>query len=154
MLAWEIKKFNELTQEDLYALLRIRAKIFVEEQNCPYNDLDGKDNIAKHVIGKEKEKIIAYARIFAPGDFYEKCSSIGRILVRNEKRQKKIGVKLVEKCISFCKENYPNETIKISAQKHLKQFYETLGFIYKGKPYLEDGIPHCSMYLSCQPKTF
>ncbi len=147
MLTWETKNFKELTQEDLYEVLRIRAKIFVEEQSCPYNDLDGKDKLAQHVIAKEKERIVAYARIFAPGDFYEKCSSIGRILVRNEKRQKKIGVKLVEKCIFFCRENYPKETIKISAQKHLKNFYKKLGFVDKKENYLEDGIPHCSMYL-------
>ena len=149
MLSWQIKNYNELSQEELYDILRIRAKIFVVEQNCPYNDLDNKDNIAKHVIGKEGKKIIAYARIFKEGDFYKKNTSIGRILVCGEKRKKKIGNELVEKSINFCKKNYPGKEIKISAQSHLKNFYQKLGFVYKGETYLEDGIPHCSMYLTC-----
>ncbi|MDG2147867.1 MAG: GNAT family N-acetyltransferase [Flavobacteriaceae bacterium] len=149
MLYWQIKSYNKLSQEELYDILRIRAKIFVVEQNCPYNDLDKKDNIAKHVIGKEGNKIIAYARIFKEGDFYEKNTSIGRILVCGEKRKKKIGHTLVEKSINFCKKNYPGKEIKISSQSHLKRFYQKLGFVYKGEAYLEDGIPHCSMYLTC-----
>ena len=149
MLSWQIKNYNELSKEELYDILRIRAKIFVVEQNCPYNDLDNKDNTAKHVIGKEGNKIIAYARIFKEGDFYKKNTSIGRILVCVEKRKKKIGNTLVEKSINFCKKNYPGKEIKISAQSHLKIFYQKLGFVYKGETYLEDGIPHCSMYLTC-----
>ena len=89
MLSWQIKSYNKLSQEELYEVLRIRAKIFVVEQNCPYNDLDNKDSAAKHVIGREGNKIIAYARIFKEGDFYEKNTSIGRILVCGEKRKKK-----------------------------------------------------------------
>ena len=149
MLSWQIKSYNKLSQEELYEVLRIRAKIFVVEQNCPYNDLDNKDSVAKHVIGREGNKIIAYARIFKEGDFYEKNTSIGRILVCGEKRKKKIGNTLVEKSINFCKKNYPGKEIKISAQFHLKRFYQKLGFVYKGETYLEDGIPHCSMYLTC-----
>ncbi len=149
MLYCKIKSYNELSHEELYDILRIRAKIFVVEQNCPYNDLDNKDNIAKHVIGKDGNKIIAYARIFKEGDFYKKNTSIGRILVCVEKRKKKIGNTLVEKSINFCKKNYPGKEIKISAQSHLKIFYQKLGVVYKGETYLEDGIPHCSMYLTC-----
>ena len=69
MLSWEIKNFEELSLSELYEVMRIRAEIFVKEQNCAYNDLDNKDNIAKHCLAKEKNKIIAYARIFKEGDF-------------------------------------------------------------------------------------
>ena len=136
MLTWHIKSFKELSQEELYEALKIRAEIFVVEQNCPYNDLDNKDNIAKHVLGKE-------------GDFYTDHASIGRILISGEKREKKIGNELVEKSINYCKENFPGAEIKISAQFHLKSFYQKAGFVYKGETYLEDGIPHCSMYHPC-----
>ena len=149
MLTWHIKSFKELSQEELYEALKIRAEIFVVEQNCPYNDLDNKDHIAKHVLGKEGEKIVAYSRIFKEGDFYKGHASIGRILISGEKRKKKIGNELVEKSINYCKENFPGAEIKISAQFHLKSFYQKAGFVYKGETYLEDGIPHCSMYHPC-----
>ena len=89
MLSWEIKNFEELSLSELYEVMRIRAEIFVNEQNCAYNDLDNKDNIAKHILVKEKNKIIAYARIFKEGDFYEGKTAIGRILVSEKKRKEK-----------------------------------------------------------------
>ena len=146
MLSWEIKNFEELSLSELYEVMRIRAEIFVKEQNCAYNDLDNKDNIAKHLLAKEKNKIIAYARIFKEGDFYEEKMAIGRILVSEKKRKEKIGHKLVQKGIDYCKQNYPNKVIKISAQSQLREFYKKIGFVYKGETYLEDGIPHSSMY--------
>ena len=149
MLTWCIKSFKELSKEELYDALKIRAEIFILEQNCPYNDLDSKDNKARHVLGKEGDEIVAYSRIFKEGDFYKKHASIGRILVRGDKRGKKIGNELVQKSVNYCKENFPGAEIKISAQFHLKSLYQNAGFVYKGETYLEDGIPHCSMYHTC-----
>lgn len=146
MLVWETKKFQEISKEELYEILCIRGKIFVVEQNCVYNDLDNKDFLATHLTGREKGKLVAYARVFKPGDYYEKHSSIGRILVVEEKRNLKIGRQAVEESVFFCKKNFPEEPIKISAQAHLKKFYQQCGFIDKGESYLEDGIPHRAMY--------
>ena len=148
MLDWQIKKFSEITKEELYEILYLRNKIFVVEQNCIYNDTDKKDAWATHLFVREKGKIIAYSRIFKSGDYYENHSSIGRVLVEKGKRQLKIGTQIIEESVIFCKKNFPREPIKISAQAHLKKFYERRGFVYKGEAYLEDGIPHCAMYYS------
>jgi ElaA protein len=102
---------------------------------------------AVHVLVKEKEQLIGYSRILKKGVSYQKYSSIGRVVVKKEKRKKSIGIKLMEFSIKTCKDLHPNETIKISAQTYLKKFYEKQGFIQKGENYMEDGIPHCAMYL-------
>lgn len=147
-MEWTFKKYNELNLSELYDLLKLRASVFIVEQSCAYLDLDGKDPEATHLMGYQKNKLISYSRIFAPGEFEKKYARIGRIVTHKENRGKGIGYNLVQKSIEFCKERFGNKIIKISAQLYLKNFYNQCGFVEKGKTYTEDGIPHCAMYFN------
>lgn len=147
-MEWSFKEYEELKLSELYDLLKLRASVFVVEQSCAYLDLDGKDPLATHLMGYQKNKLIAYSRIFAPGAFEKKYARIGRIVTQKKSRRKGIGYNLVQKSVGFCKERFGDKIIKISAQVYLKNFYNQCGFVEKGKTYMEDGIPHCAMYFN------
>jgi ElaA protein len=144
MLNIQIKTFSELTTNELYELLQLRSEVFVVEQDCVYQELDGKDQKALHVLGFKDEKIVAYTRVFKPGDYFENAS-IGRVVVKKNERQFKYGYDIMEASIKAIKTQYNETTIKISAQTYLKRFYNNLGFKEIGEAYLEDGIPHIAM---------
>lgn len=139
-----VKKFSELSIEELYQILRLRSEVFVVEQNCVYQDLDNKDQISVHIFIKEKNEIVAYTRIFKSGDYY-KNPSIGRVVVSKKKRGKELGKKIMISSIDYIKENLKSDKIELSAQKYLDKFYKDLGFYKIGEDYLEDGIPHQRM---------
>lgn len=139
-----IKKFNELTTDELYVILQLRSEVFVIEQDCVYQDLDHKDQLAYHILGVLDNQIVAYARIFKPGDYFLE-SSIGRIVVKKEFRKHQYGYQLVVNSIQFIEKNLQENNILISAQSYLSKFYNSLGFIQIGEEYLEDGIPHIKM---------
>jgi len=143
-LQLEEKEFSELTTKELYDFLQLRSEIFVVEQDCVYLDIDGKDQKAIHILGKIKEEIIAYARCFPPEIYFEEAA-IGRVVVKNNFRGKKIAHQLMKKAIYTIENKYKTSKIKISAQQHLTDFYTSHGFKTIGKPYLEDGIPHVEM---------
>ena len=140
------KTFKELTKEELYELLSLRSQVFVVEQNCAYQDLDNKDQKALHIIGKKADKIVAYTRVFKPGDYF-KNPSIGRVLVEEANRKSSLGKDIMLASMDTIKRLFKNSTIELSAQTYLKKFYRDLGFIENGKEYLEDGIPHIRMLL-------
>ena len=144
MLDIKVKSFKELTKQELYSLLKLRAEVFVVEQNCIYQDIDGKDEKALHILGFKNDKLIAYTRVFKPGDYFENAS-IGRVLVIKNERHLKYGNRIMKQSIQAIKNNYNETTIKISAQCYLNNFYNNLGFIAVGTQYLEDGIPHILM---------
>ena len=146
-MKYSYHKFKELSANDIYQVLRLRSEVFVIEQNCIYQDIDRKDIKAIHILIKEQDKLIGYARILKKGMSYKNYSSIGRVVVKKINRNKAIGKKLMEFSVKKCLELYPKDGIKISAQTYLKNFYSDQGFVYKGEDYLEDGIPHCAMYL-------
>ena len=139
-----IKSFKELNTIELYEILRLRAAVFVVEQDCVYQDVDAKDNTALHVIGVKNQKIIAYTRIFDQGHYFEQAS-IGRVVVAKSERQYGYGHALMAASINAVYERFGHKPIKISAQKHLKNYYKQHGFIKTGVEYLEDGIPHIAM---------
>lgn len=139
-----LKRFNELSVAELYDLLQLRSEVFVVEQNCVYQDLDGKDEKALHLLGIYNNKIVAYSRLFAPGYYFDNAS-IGRVVVDEQYRKNKWGHSLMEESIKAVKEAFNTEAITISAQLYLKKFYESHGFIQDGREYLEDGIPHIKM---------
>tara|TARA_Y100000385_G_scaffold182065_1_gene188038 strand:+ start:605 stop:1045 length:441 start_codon:yes stop_codon:yes gene_type:complete len=143
-MIFTIKRFNDLSIHELYVILQLRSEVFVVEQDCVYQDLDNKDLDAYHVLGVLDKEIVAYARIFKPGDYFLE-SSIGRIVVKKEFRKFQYGYKLVENSIQFIENNLQQNTILISAQSYLTKFYNSLGFIRVGEEYLEDGIPHIKM---------
>jgi len=143
----EIKPFNELNLQELYALLRMRSEIFVVEQQCVYLDLDGKDTEALHVLGWKGSELCGYCRVFRPGDYYKEAS-IGRVAVSTQFRGKGYGAQLMEFTIQAIQKEMGACPIAISAQAYLQRFYEELGFQPEGELYKEDGIPHIRMVLT------
>jgi ElaA protein len=138
------KSFQELTTIELYQILQLRSEVFVVEQDCVYQDLDFKDQKSLHVLGIKNDKIVAYTRIFKPGDYFE-SASIGRVVVQENERKFGIGHDLMKASINTIKDHFNVDEITISAQVYLKKFYESHGFKQIGKGYLEDGIPHIRM---------
>lgn len=141
------KHFNELTTHELYKILELRARVFVVEQNCAYQDLDGKDFDAHHTLGFIGNDLVASTRLLDKGISYENYSSIGRVVNSPDYRNLGYGRKIMAYSISKMQELYPNQSIKISAQEYLKKFYSSLGFVQSGESYLEDNIPHIPMIL-------
>ena len=145
MLTVSVKTFEAFSIDELYDVLQLRSEVFVVEQDCVYQDLDGKDRKALHVIGKdENRKIVAYTRLFDAGDYFENAS-IGRVVVAKDARAFGYGHDIMKASIAAISTNYQTETIKISAQTYLRKFYNSHGFIQIGEEYLEDGIPHIAM---------
>lgn len=148
LLRWQVFSWKELTPQVLYKILALRADVFVVEQNCPYLDPDGKDQTALHLCAFSETALIGYARIF----LNQSPCIIGRVVVHKNHRKKGYGRKLMQKSIAAVP---ADEEIFISAQEHLKRFYESLGFSQTAAGYLEDGIPHIPMLLpprSATPK--
>jgi len=139
-----IKYFHELTTQELYNILQLRSEVFVVEQNCIYQDIDGKDQKAAHIFIEENKDILAYSRIFDEREYFEN-PSIGRVVVKKEKRGKELGKKIMMEGAKYIKTTFTNKKIEISAQKYLKDFYSELGYEFTGNEYLEDGIPHIRM---------
>jgi len=146
-IKWVTKKFEALSVVELYQILRLRFEIFVVEQNCVYQDLDNKDQKALHLFGEYDGKIIAYSRLFKAGDYFD-CSSIGRVVVDENYRDKKFGHELIKQGIFEIRNHFNEDNITISAQLYLKKFYESLGFIQTSEMYLEDDIPHIEMKIT------
>ncbi len=140
----KIKTFSELNLKELYNILQLRSEVFVVEQDCVYQDIDGKDEIALHVLGKEGDKLVAYTRCFKPGDYFEEAA-IGRVIVKEEHRKYGYGHEILKASIQAIEVLYKTGKIKLSAQQYLTGFYESHGFKQIGEGYLEDGIPHIAM---------
>ncbi|MCF6333488.1 MAG: GNAT family N-acetyltransferase [Draconibacterium sp.] len=143
-MKFTFKHFNDLSTEELYAILQIRAEVFVVEQNCVYNDIDDFDKDAVHQFIKKYGKIVAYSRLLKAGSRFPDCS-IGRVIVKKSERGKGFGKRMMEEAKDFMMEEWNATIIKISAQKYLQKFYEELEFEVITKEYLEDGIPHFGM---------
>ena len=144
LLNWKIKRFDALSVVELYQLLHLRSEVFVVEQNCVYQDIDGKDEKALHLLGEYEGKIFAYARLFKAKDYFEQAS-IGRVVVDANCRDKKLGHILMREAIEGIRSHFSERQITISAQLYLKKFYESHGFIQTSEMYLEDDIPHIEM---------
>ncbi|WP_291114804.1 GNAT family N-acetyltransferase [Flavobacterium sp. UBA6135] len=143
-LIFKIKRFNELSALEIYNLLQLRSEVFVVEQNCVYQDIDGKDDKAIHLLGIFDDELVAYVRIFKPSDYFEEAS-IGRVVIKKSYRDRKWGYILMNKAIEVVKAELNETKITISAQLYLKKFYENLGFKQTSDTYLEDDIPHIQM---------
>lgn len=115
MLDISIKTFNQLSLEELYYLLQLRSEVFVVEQDCVYQDVDGKDQNALHVIGKKDNRIIAYTRIFKAGDYFKEAS-IGRVVVSEKERHLKYGHQLMLASIKAIETSFYTKKIKLSAK--------------------------------------
>jgi ElaA protein len=144
MLNFNWYTFSELTLEQLYAVLALRANVFVVEQQCAYLDPDGKDSSALHLLGMHKDKLVAYLRLFPPTT-QESFLRFGRVVTDKSSRSQGYGKLLMHELLTYCQANFPNLAIKCSAQFYLKNFYESFGFTSYGHSYLEDEIPHIAM---------
>jgi len=149
-ITWQIYDWNELSNDMLYAILALRAEVFVVEQNCPYQDVDGKDKKSLHVCGYSQEGLLfAYARLVKPGVSYQEWS-IGRVVSSPLVRRTGIGEMLMQTCMDYFAEK-DITSVRISAQSYLHEFYTKFGFVRVGDEYLEDDIPHMQMLYSKIP---
>lgn len=162
-LRWSTQEFNELSNEQLYAILALRQEVFVVEQHCAYQDADGEDQAAIHLTAWHDDALVAYARIFhatgkrplkkanlhgADGEVHR----IGRVIIKAESRGQQLGRELMQRAMHIALNNPISEQIVIGAQTYLLNFYRSLGFVCEGEAYLEDGIPHQDMrYIGPSP---
>ena len=144
MLEIRAKYFDELSTQELHDLLQLRSAVFVVEQDCVYQDIDGKDMKALHILGYKNDKLVAYTRAFKPGDYFSEAA-IGRVVVLKSERAFNLGYDIMRATTEAIQEMYNTDSIKLSAQTYLTHFYENLGFEKQGAEYLEDGIPHIEM---------
>lgn len=140
----QTKSFQDLTNQELYKILQLRTEVFVVEQDCVYQDMDGKDIKALHVMGFNKNELMAYTRIFKAGDYMD-YASIGRVVVKKSGRQGGYGKEIMLASMKAIKDNFNTTIIHLSAQTYLQKFYNELGFTSVGETYLEDDIPHILM---------
>jgi len=147
MVHYTCKAFQELTLDQLYAIMVLRQEVFVVEQDCPYIDADNKDQDSYHLMGWNADnQLVAYTRLVPKGISYNNYISIGRVITSKLVRRQGVGITLMEKSVDKIRELFgTEEPIKISAQVYLLRFYTSLGFDKIGEEYLEDGIPHTAM---------
>lgn len=140
--------FDNLTPAQLEAVFSLRQRVFIIEQQCFYEDIDGSDPDADHLLLFQKGKLAGYLRLFKPGIKFEDAASIGRIVVAPKFRGSKIGKELINKGIEKSNNLYSKSMIKIEAQAALDAYYRRFGFISIGDIYIVDNIPHQLMVLN------
>lgn len=148
--SFKISEWEDLSRDEFHAFLRLRIDVFVVEQDCPYPELDGKDQHCLHMFTEHKDiqkgnPVEAYLRIVKPGFSYKE-PSIGRVATSKSARGKGLGKEIMQKALKECANRWPNSGVRISAQEYLIKFYEDLGFKVCSATYLEDDIPHVQMY--------
>ncbi|MCF0197835.1 MAG: GNAT family N-acetyltransferase [Bacteroidaceae bacterium] len=147
-MTWTDKSYEELTKDELYAILRLRSEVFVVEQDCVYLDPDDNDRHCRHILGTEEGRLVAYMRIIPLGVESETEGSIGRIIVAADHRNRGLGHELVERGIALYNQMVGKEhPIVIHAQSQLERFYAEHGFVATSSPFLFEGLPHTIMRL-------
>lgn len=144
MIVWTCKPFSHLSLEELYAILKLRSEIFVVEQNCVFQDMDGKDAGCQHLMGWMDNELVAYARLLPQGLSFKE-QSIGRVVVKKETRNTGLGHLLMKEAVNRSHHHFGKSAIRIGAQLYLRNFYESLGFVPCSEVYDEDGIDHIEM---------
>jgi ElaA protein len=148
MIEWQWRSFDELSNAELYEVLAERQKVFVLEQQCFYNDFDGLDPGAHHLLGWReadgRRELAAYLRCLAPGAKYQEMS-LGRVLTTQAARGSGAGRELLARGIALAERQHPGHQIRIGAQQYLERFYQSFGFRTISAPYDEDGIMHVDM---------
>lgn len=139
-----VKHYDELTKEELYDIIKVRLDVFVVEQKCTYQDIDGKDKGAYHVWLSDDDRIIAYLRVLDKGVSFDDVA-LGRVL--STKRRCGLGTRIVKEGIRVAKEKFGADRITIEAQTYVAEMYEKIGFVKRGEEFLDVGIPHIEMTL-------
>ncbi len=144
-LEWSCRPYAELDRDELYAMLRLRARVFIVEQQCAYLDLDDWDQRAWHIFGKDASgRVFAYLRLTAPGTRFAE-PSIGRVVTDPSVRGLGLGRTLMHKGLDTATRLYRSKPLRVAAQMRLESFYREFGFRRVGNPYDEDGIAHVGM---------
>lgn len=147
-LAWRCQPFDTLTVSELYALLRLRAEVFVVEQACLFQDMDGLDAACHHLMGHGTDgRLLAYARLVPKGVTFAEAS-IGRVVTSPLARGMALGHALMAEALIRLSDLWGEQPVRIGAQAHLQGFYGRHGFVAEGSGYIEDGIPHVEMLRS------
>ena len=146
-LDWKLVAFETLTVAELYAMLQLRTEVFVMEQNCVFQDMDGADDQALHLLGMHAGQLVAYARLFPAGVKFAEAS-IGRVVTRGSARGAGLGHVLIQQAVAAVHSQWGTQPIRIGAQARLKAYYSQHGFVDVGVPYIEDGIDHIEMVWS------
>lgn len=147
-LRWQWYRWNELTPDVLYALLRLRSEVFVVEQNCVYADMDGVDPHCEHLCGFDASgAMLVTLRLIPPGARFAQCS-LGRLVTAASARRGGHARTACQRGIARLRERFPGQLTKIGGQRYMEAFYASLGFVTTGEPYLEDGIPHVYMEMT------
>jgi ElaA protein len=146
-IEWQWSRLSDLTVVQLYAVFAAREAVFVVEQTCVYQELDGLDLDAEHLIGWSGDDVAAYLRVLDPGKRFEE-PSIGRVLTTQKFRSLGLGREMMHRALERIDERFAGLPVRISAQAHLQAFYSSFGFAKVSEQYLEDGIPHLEMLRS------
>ena len=146
-ITWRFVPFDALTGRELYEVLQLRSAVFVVEQACVFQDMDGADVQAMHLLGTVSGQLAAYARCFAAGVKFAEAS-IGRVVTHGSQRGSGAGHALMRQAITSVTQQWGTQPIRIGAQARLEQFYRQHGFVKTGEPYSEDDIPHIEMLRS------
>ena len=140
------KHFKELSTDELYNIIKLRLEVFSVEQNCPYQDADGRDQQSWHLmLHNSNKELIGYSRLLPKGLAYAGYASIGRVVTAKSVRMQGIGKLVMQASLEHAKKLFNDTPLKISAQAYLKKFYTSFGFATTGEEYIEDHIPHIGM---------
>ncbi len=142
---YQLSSFAELSTSQLYEILKLRSEVFVVEQDCVYQDMDGLDQSSLHLCQWQDSELLAYTRLLAPGLDFDDACAIGRIITSPKVRRKGYGRPILHESIRICEQRWPSTPIKLHAQTYLLDFYREFGFSTYGDEFLEDGIPHFFM---------
>ena len=142
---WAWIPFPAFDVDGLYSVLALRQAVFVVEQDCAYLDTDGQDAGALHLLGRREGVVVAYLRAFPPGVVYPGAAAIGRVVTHADVRGTGLGRPLMREGLRRVAASWGEVPVKVSAQAHLRGYYESLGFVVCGPGYDEDGIPHLPM---------
>ena len=143
-VTWKLLPFDALSVRELHEVLQLRSEVFVVEQACVFQDIDGADMLAMHLMGVQRGQLLAYARCFPACVKFEEAS-IGRVVTRNRARGSGLGHRLMVQAVSAIGSLWGPQPIRIGAQARLAKFYASHGFVDVGRYYVEDGIDHLEM---------
>jgi len=143
MITWRLARFDELSPREIHDIFQARIEVFVVEQKCAFQDLDGLDPECWHLTAVEG-RLVAYCRLVPPGAKFAE-PSIGRVLTTGSARRSGTGRELMRRAVDHATRLWPGRALRIGAQKYLEHFYGEFGFVTASAPYDEDGIPHVEM---------
>lgn len=147
-MEWVLKKFDQLSLDELYNIIKLRLEVFVVEQDCAYQDLDDKDQVSYHLFLKDNNEIIAVLRILPENVSYNEMA-IGRVIVKKSHRGSGISKVMMKKAMDFIVNDLGKNKIRLSGQAYLTDFYISFGFRKVSDEYLEDGIIHYEFLFEC-----